>query len=276
MNLVPLQINYLEVQVEDQESEASIEGKIAQLEQQRDIMRQRLDQAVEASKKGSTILSSSRAFCEREERHNELMAELQRRELERLKHDMQFWTDPAKIQEAQDIIDRVAELNDAPQRAPNTDDRVRTSDKELKRMYKKLINAIHPDRVKNKRLNDLVPLANSMYHRGDFLGLSQLYDTVIGSTGSIKSVRERARKFLTSILESLKNELSTLNSKIADTESLLATHVYHVSRMAGEDAAISFALQQLNSAISELEDKLYPKRSFVIRTNFGSNTVRFF
>lgn len=272
MNLVPVQIDFTKIEISDVESDESLESKISQLEHQRDAMRKRLDSAVEASKKGSTLLSSSREFCEREDRHNQLMMQLQERELERLKREMQTWQDPEKVKEAQDIIDRLAAANDAPQKAPDVGDRVRTSDKELKRMYKKLMNAIHPDRVKNKRLNDLVPLATSMYDRGDFIGLSNLYDSVIESSGKIKSIRERARKFLTSLLNSLKAELTSLNSKIADTESLLATHVYHISQMAGQEAAVNFAIQQMNAAIRELEQRLNPQPSFYIRTSFGSST----
>lgn len=272
MNLVPVQIDFTKIEVSDVESEESLESKISQLEQQRDIMRKRFDEAVAASKKGSTLLSSSREFCELEDRHVQLLAKLQERELERLKREMQSWQDPEKVKEAQDLIERLAEANDAPQRAADAGDRVRTSDKELKRMYRKLMNAIHPDRVKNKRLNELVPLATTMYDRGDFIGLSNLYDSVIESSGKIKSIRERARKFLTSLLNSLKAELTSLNSKIADTESMLSTHVYHISRMAGEDAAVNFAIQQMNAAIRELEQRLNPQPSFYIRTNFGSST----
>lgn len=272
MNLVPVQIDFTQIEISEVESDESLEAKISQLEHHRDEMRKRLDSALDASKKGSSLLSSSREFCEREDRHNQLMMQLQEREVERLKREMQTWQDPEKVKEAQDILDTIAAAQDAPQKAPDVGDRVRTSDKELKRMYKKLMNAIHPDRVKNKRLNDLVPLATSMYDRGDFIGLSNLYDSVVESSGKIKSIRERARKFLTSLLNSLKAELTSLNSKIADTESLLATHVYHISQTAGQEVAVKFAIQQIDQAIRDLEQRLNPRPSFFIRTNFGSNT----
>lgn len=273
MNLVPVQIDFTQIEVSDVESDESLEATLCQLEHQRDLMRKQLDEVVEASKKGSILLSSSREFCEREDLHNQLMMQLQEREVERLKREMQDWQDPEKVKEAQDIIARLAELNDSPQKAQDACQRVRTSDKELKRMYKKLMNAIHPDRVKNKRLNELVPLATSMYDRGDFLGLSNLYDLVIESTGTIKSVRGRARKFLISLLDSLKSELTALHSRIADTESMLATHVYHISQTAGPEAAIGFGIHQMNEAIRELQHKLNPPtRSFIIRTNFGSSS----
>lgn len=275
MNLVPVPINFSDVEIEEQESEASLEGKISQMEQHRSILRKRLEECTECCKRGSTILASSKNFCDLEKRHFELMEELQRREATRLKAEMERNQDPAFQEQAKDILARLAELNDAPEKAPTATERVRTTDKELKRMYKKLMNAIHPDRVKNKRLNDLVPLVTSLYDRGDYYAMSEIYETVCKSTGSIKSMRERARKFLVSLLESLKNDLMSLNSKIQDNESMLSHHVYHIAQNANEEVAIKFAIQQLNAVVRELENQLYPRQSFTIRTNFGGNTIYF-
>lgn len=77
-----------------------------------------------------------------------------------------------------------------------------------KNIFRKICRLTHPDKIKNKKLNDQFILAKKLYEKGDLQGLQDLYDDIINDYNE-ESLAKRMSKIENEILDN-KRTLTSL------------------------------------------------------------------
>lgn len=130
---------------------------------------------------------------------------------------------------AEFVIDHVAEAEEDSKSEENP------TDEKLKKIYRSIAKKTHPDKVEDKRLNDIYIMAGRMYDTSDVMGIYSICDQ-LGIPYELSQEDGTA----------LKSQISQMKERIGFMESTFTWKWYHTE---GEDERSRILVEYIKSKI---------------------------